>query len=61
MRNITDYSLIENNVISYEDVAELLSVFDYWFEYSMEVIDKTQMLEKNDEINYVSSSMMEFQ
>jgi hypothetical protein len=61
MRNITDYSLIENSVLSYEDVAELLSVFDYWFEYSMEVTDKAQMLEEDDEVSYVSSSMIEFQ
>jgi hypothetical protein len=35
MRNLTDYSLIENTVLSYEDVFELLSVLDYWFEYSL--------------------------
>jgi hypothetical protein len=58
MRSITDYSLIENNVLSYEDVAELLSAFDYWFDYSMEVIDKAEALEGD---GYVSSSMMEFQ
>jgi hypothetical protein len=61
MRSITDYSLIENSVLSYEDVAELLSAFDYWFEYSMEVIDRAEMLEGDGQLGYVSSSMMEFQ
>jgi len=46
LKGLTEYALVLNNAIDYQDVSDIISLFDYWFEFVETVSDSVQFIEE---------------
>lgn len=46
VEGLTEYALVLNNAIDYQDVSDIISLFDYWFEFVETVSDSVQFIEE---------------
>lgn len=50
LKQITEYAMIENKTIEYEDVMEVVTALDFWVQFAQSVADRVQMADGSDRL-----------